>query len=162
MPRGFLIAIAIICAGCEAEAPPPVSQSAPTVSTVQPADTISTAPARDHLVVKGVDFFDRDRRFEWRGITAFRLLEQIAHGGEAEGIAYLDWAGARKVTIVRVLTMAKHLAARAGSVDAAFRLAMAREPTAAERTALQAYAREHGLANACRVILNLNEFVFVD
>jgi hypothetical protein len=109
VPRGFLIAIAIICAGCEAEAPPPVSQSALTVSTVPPADTISTAPARDHLVVKGVDFFDRDRRFEWRGITAFRLLEQIAHGGEAEAIAYLDWAGARKVTIIRVLTMAKHL-----------------------------------------------------
>jgi len=24
------------------------------------------------------------------------------------------------------------------------------------------YAKTHGLANACRVILNLNEFVFVD
>ena len=35
-------------------------------------------------------------------------------------------------------------------------------PRPEERTALAAYARKHGLANACRVILNLNEFVFVD
>jgi hypothetical protein len=47
-------------------------------------------------------------------------------------------------------------------VDVAFRLALDREPTAEERAALVAYAKEHGLANACRVILNLNEFVFVD
>jgi hypothetical protein len=64
-------------------------------------------PAR--LAVKGFDFFERDRRFEWRGITAFRLLEQIAHGQEGEAIAYLDWARAQKLTVVRVLTMAKEL-----------------------------------------------------
>ena len=45
---------------------------------------------------------------------------------------------------------------------ASFRLALAREPTADERQALEAYAKQYGLANACRVILNLNEFVFVD
>ena len=28
--------------------------------------------------------------------------------------------------------------------------------------ALAAHAKEHGLANACRVILNLNEFVYVE
>ena len=61
-----------------------------------------------------------------------------------------------------MLTMAKHLAERAGSVEAAFRLALARDPAADERQALEAYAKQHGLANACRVILNLNEFVFVD
>ena len=53
--------------------------------------------------------FEAKSSFEWRGITAFRLLEQIAHGREGEAIAYLDWARARKVTVVRVLTMAKHL-----------------------------------------------------
>ena len=66
--------------------------------------------------------------------------------------------------------MAKHFAERveklgrddAERVTAAVRLALAREPTAKERDALAAYAKEHGLANACRVILNLNEFVFVD
>jgi mono/diheme cytochrome c family protein len=67
------------------------------------------------------------------------------------------------------VAMAKHfaervemLAADAGRVAAAFRLALGRDPSAAERDALAAYAKEHGLANACRVILNLNEFVFVD
>ncbi|MBY0514789.1 MAG: DUF1553 domain-containing protein, partial [Gemmataceae bacterium] len=68
------------------------------------------------------------------------------------------------------VAMAKHFAARveklaaddAGRVTAAFRLALGRTPTAAERDALVAYAKGHGLANACRVILNLNEFVFVD
>ena len=44
----------------------------------------------------------------------------------------------------------------------AFRLALGRTPTMDERDALTVYARKHGLANACRVILNLNEFVFVD
>ncbi|HEY3789482.1 MAG TPA: DUF1553 domain-containing protein, partial [Urbifossiella sp.] len=66
--------------------------------------------------------------------------------------------------------MARHFAERveklaaddAGRLTAAFRLALAREPTAKERDSLQTYAKEHGLANACRVILNLNEFVFVD
>jgi hypothetical protein len=61
-----------------------------------------------------------------------------------------------------MLTMANHLAERAGSVEVAFRLALAREPTADERRALEEYAMQYGLANACRVILNLNEFVFVD
>jgi hypothetical protein len=61
-----------------------------------------------------------------------------------------------------MLAMAKHLAERAGAVDRAFRLALGRAPTVGERQALEAYAKEHGLANACRVILNLNEFVFVD
>jgi hypothetical protein len=61
-----------------------------------------------------------------------------------------------------MLAMAKHLAERAGSVEAAFRMALAREPRADEKRALEEYAHRYGLANACRVILNLNEFVFVD
>jgi len=68
------------------------------------------------------------------------------------------------------LAMARHFAVRseklgttdAERVSAAFRLALGRAPSAAERDALTKYAREHGLANACRVILNLNEFTFID
>ncbi len=68
------------------------------------------------------------------------------------------------------LAMAKHFAARVeslandpkGQVTMAFRLALGRDPTAAEADALAAYAKDHGLPNACRAILNLNEFVFVD
>jgi hypothetical protein len=68
-----------------------------------------------------------------------------------------------------MLTMAGRLAARVESagdteeqVAAAFRLAVGRPPRPEERDALAEYARRYSLANACRVILNLNEFVFVD
>jgi hypothetical protein len=68
-----------------------------------------------------------------------------------------------------MLTAAKHLAARAkpaggpaDQVSAAFRLVTGRAPTPGERDALAAYAQRHGLENACRVLLNMNEFVFVD
>jgi mono/diheme cytochrome c family protein len=68
------------------------------------------------------------------------------------------------------VAMAKHFAERveklatddAGRVTAAFLLALGRNPTAKELDALVSYAKEYGLANACRVILNLNEFVYVD
>ena len=68
-----------------------------------------------------------------------------------------------------MLTMARLLAQRvepAGGPSeqtaAAFRLALGRQPTPTERDALSAHARQYGLLSACRVILNLNEFVFVD
>ena len=69
-----------------------------------------------------------------------------------------------------VLSMSNHLAQRitAASPDErqrithAFRLALGRSPTAEEQTALADYAAQHGLPQTCRVILNLNEFAFVD
>ncbi len=69
-----------------------------------------------------------------------------------------------------VVAMAKHFAVRveklapddAGRVTAAFRLAIGRDPTPKEHEAVVGYAKEYGLANACRVIMNLNEFVFAD
>uniref|UniRef100_A0A7C2NYX3 DUF1553 domain-containing protein n=1 Tax=Schlesneria paludicola TaxID=360056 RepID=A0A7C2NYX3_9PLAN len=48
------------------------------------------------------------------------------------------------------------------SLSRAFELALSRLPTDDELQTLTDYARQHGLANACRVILNLNEFAFVD
>jgi len=50
----------------------------------------------------------------------------------------------------------------ASQVKRAFALALGREPDADEATRLLAVAHAHGLANVCRAILNLNEFVFVD
>jgi hypothetical protein len=47
-------------------------------------------------------------------------------------------------------------------VSLAVRLALSREPTAEELTKFTAYADQHGLPNFCRLIFNLNEFVFVD
>ncbi|NDB77299.1 MAG: DUF1553 domain-containing protein, partial [Verrucomicrobia bacterium] len=69
-----------------------------------------------------------------------------------------------------MVTMSKHFAAKldaAGGdlnakVDRAFREALARAPSPVELANLTTYAQQHGLANACRVLFNLNEFAFVD
>ncbi|MGY8689503.1 MAG: DUF1553 domain-containing protein, partial [Verrucomicrobiales bacterium] len=42
-----------------------------------------------------------------------------------------------------------------------FELAYSRGPTDAEANAVATYTKEHGLANACRVLINSNEFLFV-
>jgi hypothetical protein len=47
-------------------------------------------------------------------------------------------------------------------IQQAFHIALSRLPTAAEAAALGDFVDQFGLAYACRVILNLNEFVFVD
>lgn len=63
-------------------------------------------------------------------------------------------------------TMADHLARRVENtpdpVRAAFSLVTGRAPSEDERAALAPYAETHGHANACRVILNLSEFAYVD
>jgi cytochrome c553 len=48
----------------------------------------------------------------------------------------------------------------AKQITLAWRLALCREPTAAEMAKMQAFLREESLEQACRVILNLNEFVY--
>jgi hypothetical protein len=50
----------------------------------------------------------------------------------------------------------------AKQMDAAYRLAFGRLPTDEEESAVVGYAKKHGLANACRLLFNANEFVFVD
>jgi hypothetical protein len=68
------------------------------------------------------------------------------------------------------LAMAKHFAARAEAlgktsseqVAAAFELALGRKPGEKELVGLTEYAETHGLANACRLLFNLNEFVYID
>lgn len=59
--------------------------------------------------VDGTRFVRGATTFEWRGVTAFRLAEMMAHGQEKEATAYLDWARRQQLTVVRVLVMAKHL-----------------------------------------------------
>jgi hypothetical protein len=69
-----------------------------------------------------------------------------------------------------MLCMAEHFAARVeksggdltGKINTAYRLALGREPTVEEGRVLIDYARKHGLVNICRLILNTNEFAFVD
>jgi hypothetical protein len=42
--------------------------------------------------------------FEWRGVTAFRLIDHLADGRARDADAYLDWARTAGFTVVRVLT----------------------------------------------------------
>ena len=68
------------------------------------------------------------------------------------------------------LAMARHFSERlqrdAGSPDAQLTLAWSlltgRPPEPTELPPLKAYAEKHGLPALCRLLLNLNEFVFVD
>jgi len=69
-----------------------------------------------------------------------------------------------------VLKQAEHFAERLAKsgkdpgqqLAYAFELALCRKPSSNELSELRKYAREHGMANTCRVIFNLNEFLFVD
>ena len=66
--------------------------------------------------------------------------------------------------------MAEHFAERAAAenknapeqVRFIFREALSRNPTEQELQKIVAYTQSHGLANTCRLVFNLNEFVFVD
>lgn len=47
-------------------------------------------------------------------------------------------------------------------IRTAFELTLAREPTESEVADFTEYTRQHGLSNACRLLFNSNEFVFVN
>ena len=49
-----------------------------------------------------------------------------------------------------------------GQIQQAYWLAVARAPTQKELALLVAYTQKHGLENFCRLLLNSNEFMFVD
>ena len=69
-----------------------------------------------------------------------------------------------------MIRMAEHFAARlersgkgtADQINRGYELAFGREPSAEEAAVLLGLARKHGLPTVCRMILNTNEFVFID
>ncbi len=69
-----------------------------------------------------------------------------------------------------MLTMSKHFAEKLDAsggdlntkIERGFREAIGRLPTAEEKKSLSSYAQQYGLANACRLLFNLNEFAFAD
>jgi hypothetical protein len=69
-----------------------------------------------------------------------------------------------------VLRQCEHFAARlqrerktvAEQITRTYELALSRPPTESERTKLTTHAQKHGLASACRVLFNSNEFMFLD
>jgi len=70
----------------------------------------ASVEAQTHLRPFGTRFLQPDGRpFEWRGITAFRLVEFVAQGRRAEADRYLAWAASKNLNVVRVLVMADGL-----------------------------------------------------
>jgi hypothetical protein len=69
-----------------------------------------------------------------------------------------------------MLSQSQHFTARVqgessdldGQVRRAHLLAFGRPASTEDHARLVAYAGTHGLPNLCRILLNLNEFVFVD
>jgi hypothetical protein len=66
-----------------------------------------------------------------------------------------------------VLKQAEHLAERVSKaggdpVQSAFRIALQRRPDSREQKTLTGYLAREGMVNLCRLVLNLNEFLFVD
>ena len=98
---------------------------------------VSVVPAQSstgHLRISGTRFLAADgSTFHWRGISAFRLLEFVAHGREQEADAYLKWAASKKLNVVRVFAMA----------DGIFQLTPADGERALPR--LLEMARRHGM-----------------
>ena len=110
----LFLALMLASAGCEGQPATPASSASPAVPDA--ANRAKTSPPNAAtaiafpLRIEGAGFVDRDGQpFRWRGITAFRLAEFVAHGRESEAAAYLDWAASQQLTVVRVLLMAQHL-----------------------------------------------------
>ena len=60
-----------------------------------------------------------------------------------------------------LVRQSEHMAAHLKTVDTLFAAAYGRPPSKEEHAAVTAYSDEHGFANACRVIINSSEFLFV-
>jgi hypothetical protein len=62
-----------------------------------------------------------------------------------------------------IVRQSEHVAAQVGNrIEELYRRALQRPPTAEEARALSGYAARHGMANACRLLINSNEFMFLD
>jgi hypothetical protein len=97
----MLAAIAAALA-CRADTAP---QRATPRASAPPESRVQQTVAR-HLRVEGTRFVAPDgRTFQWRGITAFRLVDYVADGQAEQTEKYLAWAASQGLTVVRVLTM---------------------------------------------------------
>ena len=77
------------------------------ISSLKAGATYSSQSTSGHLRVSGTRFLKPDGSvFQWRGISAFRLVEFVAHGREKDAEAYLRWAASKRLNVVRVFAMA--------------------------------------------------------
>ncbi len=62
--------------------------------------------------------------------------------------------------------MAENLASKSNGAEpqaeSAFQLILLRKPSSQERTKLARYIEQHGLANACQLLINTSEFLYLD
>jgi hypothetical protein len=106
--------LALSCIACERNATrepdrgPDAARAVPAVAG-GPASDLTREQAFPLAIKDGRFVTAHGEPFAWRGITAFRLAELIAHGREQEAAAYLDWAASQQLTVVRVLLMARYL-----------------------------------------------------
>lgn len=99
------IAVLVLSATLAAASAPAVD---PTRTAVVPGPQTPAECGR--LSARGTNLVCSDgAHFQWRGVTAFALLEQIAHGRGGEADAYMRWARETGFNLVRVLAMAEVL-----------------------------------------------------
>jgi hypothetical protein len=148
----------------------------PSVKQFLQKPGIHVTPIVDYL------HFDVDRRENYRRSVyrfIFRTLpDPFMEALDCPDSSQLTPARTASVSALQALAMlnnkfmvrmSEHIAARANQarqdlttrVQEIYRLVLGRKPTGRESAAVMKYARKHGLANACRMILNSNEFMFV-
>lgn len=137
----------------------------------------------DHSPVYDYTKFDIDSPASYRR-SVYRFIVRSVPDPLMERLDCPDpslMTGKRNVTLTAIQALAllnnplfvrqsEHLAARVqklapdlkGQIAWVFRLALGRDPRQTEQGELEIYARQYGLANACRAIFNTNEFLFVD
>ena len=99
--------ILVVVAVCLSASATTSCGGAPSSQSQAAAPQASSPQApRTHLQIQGTRFFTPDGQpFQWRGITAFRLLDYVADKNEAEAEAFLKWADAQKLPVALVLAM---------------------------------------------------------
>jgi hypothetical protein len=149
----------------------------PSVKQFNQSPGIHVTPNVDYLN------FDMDRPENYRR-SAYRFIFRTLPDPWMEALDCPDpsqWAATRSLSLSPLQALAllndkfmvrqsEHLAARAArslpdlgaQVREVYRLVLLRAPTPEEERRLLAYVQRYGLSNACRVLLNSNEFVFVD
>jgi hypothetical protein len=154
-----------------------VIMGGPSVKQFNMSPGIHVTPVVDYV------HFEVDRPENYRR-SVYRFLFRTLPDPFMEA---LDCADSSQLTAVRTVSvtplqalamlndkfmirMSEHLAERIGNtspdrlrqVQTLYQLTLGREPTGRECAAVCAYVARYGLGNACRIILNSNEFLFIN
>ncbi len=96
--------------------------------------------------------------------TSVTVQQALALWNDAFIARHCEFIAARieKEVLSRQPSATEPLSPINAQIDRAVRLILCRPPTETESRDLSEYASKHGLANACRLLLNSNEFLFVN